>query len=215
MNRENGSAIGSISSQVEQLIVQSMQTTQGLQASVSALTASTGDSIAKMNSGAELLCTASSDLARAGTRVAESLRLASGTVEKMREAADSLTAASSTTRQVSSEYARLCDVFAGMVTDLKGTVDNARREAGMTGEVLANLKRGADQLSQAEKRAADYLAEINNVLGKAHEAFAVNIEKTLRSANGDFHKHLAEAVGHLSGGIQDLGELLEQIPAQR
>jgi DNA anti-recombination protein RmuC len=215
MNRENGSAIGSISSQVEQLIVQSMQTTQGLQASVSALTASTGDSIAKMNSGAELLCTASSDLARAGTRVAESLRLASGTVEKMREAADSLTAASSTTRQVSSEYARLCDVFAGMVTDLKGTVDNARREAGMTGEVLANLKRGADQLSQAEKRAADYLAEINNVLAKAHDAFAVNIEKTLRSANGDFHKHLSEAVGHLSGGIQDLGELLEQIPAQR
>ncbi len=215
MSRENGSVIGSISSQVEQLIVQSMQTTQGLQASISALTASTGDSIAKMNSGAELLCTASNDLARAGARVAESLRLASGTVEGMREAADSLTTASSTTRQVSSDYARSRDVFAAVVTDLKQTIDNARREAGMTGEVLANLKRGADQLSQAEKRAADYLAEINSVLGKAHEAFAVNIEKTLRSANGDFHKHLAEAVSHLSGGIQDLGELLEQIPAQR
>ncbi len=215
INRENGSAIGSISSQVEQLIIKSMQATQGLQASVSALTASTGDSIAKMNSGAELLSTASNDLARAGTRVADSFRLASGTAEKMREAADSLTDASSTTRKVSSEYARLVDVFGAMVTDLKGTVDSARREAGMTSEVLANLKRGADQLGQAEKRAADYLAEINNVLGKAHEAFALNIEKTLRSANGDFHKHLAEAVGHLSGGIQDLGELLEQIPAQR
>ncbi len=215
ISRESGAVIGSISSQVEQLILQSMQTTQGLQASVSALTASTGDSIAKMNSGAEMLSTASSDLARTSTRVAESLRLAGGTVENMREAANSLTEASNTTRQVSSEYARSRDVFATMVTDLRGTVDNARREAGMTAELLANLRQGADQLSQAEKRAADYLAEINNVLGQAHEAFAVNIEKTLRSANADFHKHLAEAVGHLSGGIQDLGELLEQIPAQR
>jgi ABC-type transporter Mla subunit MlaD len=215
ISRESGSAIGSISSQVEQLIAQSMQTTQGLQASISALTASTGDSIAKMNSSAEILSVAANDLARTGTRVAESLRLASGTVEGMREAAESLTRASTTTQEVSAEYARSRDVFARMVTDLKETVENARREASMTGEVLVNLKRGADQLNQAEKRAADYLAEINDVLGKAHEAFATNIEKTLRSANGDFHKHLAEAVGHLSGGIQDLGELLEQIPAQR
>ena len=214
-NRESGAALDSISSRVEQVIVQSIKTNQALEASVSALSASTGNSITKMHSSAEMLCVASNDLARAGTRVAESLKLASGTVENMRAAAESLTAASNTTQQVSAEYARSRDVFAGMVNDLKLTVENAKHEAAMTSGLLANLQRGADQLGAAQKRAADYLSEVNEVLGKSHQAFALNIDRTLRSANGAFHKHLEEAVGHLSGGIQDLGELLEQIPAPR
>ena len=136
-------------------------------------------------------------------------------VEKIREVSQSLVGASNTTQEVSAEYARSRDVFAVMVGDLKLTVENAKREAAMTGEVLANLRRAAEQLSVAEKQAEDYLAGISDVLGKAHQVFAENVGKTLRSGNADFHKQLTDAVGHLSGGIQDLGDFLEKIPSRQ
>jgi hypothetical protein len=215
INRETGAAIGTISGQVEQLIAQSMQTNQSLQASVAALSSSTKDSIAKMNSGAEMLYVASSDFAKAGHGVADSIRLSGDAVEKIREVSQSLVGASNTTQQVSAEYARSRDVFAVMVGDLKLTVENAKREAAMTGEVLANLRHAAEQLSVAEKQAEDYLAGISEVLGKAHQAFAENVVKTLRTGNADFHKQLTDAVAHLSGGIQDLGDFLEKIPARQ
>ena len=50
----------------------------------------------------------------------------------------------------------------------------------MTGEVLAN-RHAAEQLSVVERQAEDYLAGIRDVLGKAHQAFAENVVKTLRT----------------------------------
>jgi hypothetical protein len=214
-SRETSSAIGSISKEVEQLISQSMQTNQSLQASVAQLSASTNDSITKMNSGAEMLYVASTDFAKASHGVIDSIRLSNDAVGKIQEVSRSLTAASNTTQQVSAEYARSRDVFAVMVGDLKLTVENAKREAAMTTEVLANLRVASEQLGKAERQAEQYLAGISEVLANAHQAFADNVQKTLRSGNADFHSHLKEAVDLLSGGISDLGEFLEKVPSTR
>jgi ABC-type transporter Mla subunit MlaD len=214
MSRETGAMMGSVSREVEHLIEQSARTNQALQATVSALASSTQDSIGRMNSGAEMLYAASSDFAKAGQGVNESIRLSNDAVSKMREVSQSLVGASNTTQQVSAEYARSRDVFAVMVSELKSTVENARREASMTSEVLANLREASEQLSAAEKQAEAYLAGISAVLAKAHEAFAGSIENTLRRGNADFQKHLGDAVSFLSSGIQDLGSALDQLAAK-
>jgi ABC-type transporter Mla subunit MlaD len=212
--RETGAAVGAISSQVEQLIAQSMEVSASLQASVRALSSATTDSIAKMNSGAEMLYIASSDFAKAGESVTESIKLSGPAVETIHAASQSLLAASNTTQQVTTEYARARDSFSLIVSDLKVTIENAKREAGLTSELVASLRIAAEQLNQAERQAQEYLAGISEVLGKAHQAFADSIEKTLRTGNAQFHKELSEAVGLLSGGIQDLGDLLENLPSK-
>jgi hypothetical protein len=212
--RETGAAVGAISSQVEQLIAQSLEVSGSLQASVRALSSATTDSIAKMNSGAEMLYIASSDFAKAGETVTESIELFGPAVEKIHAVSQSLLTASNTTQQVTAEYANARDSFALIVSDLKGTIENAKREAGLTSELVASLRIAAEQLNQAERQAQEYLAGISEVLGKAHQAFADSIEKTLRAGNAQFHKELSEAVSLLSGGIQDLGDLLENLPSK-
>ena len=212
--RETGAAVGAISSQVEQLIAQSLEVSGSLQASVRALSSATTDSIAKMNSGAEMLYIASSDFAKAGGTVTESIKLSGPAIEKIHAASQSLLAASNTTQQVTTEYAKARDSFSLIVSDLKLTIENAKREAGLTSELVASLRIAAEQLNHAEKQAQEYLAGISEVLGKAHQAFADSIEKTLRTGNAQFHKELSEAVGLLSGGIQDLGDLLENLPSK-
>jgi len=212
---QTGAALDSISGQVEQLIAQSIEVNRSLQASVQALSSATSDSISRMNSGAEMLYIASSDFANAGQGVTEVLKLSAPATEKIHAAAQSLLNASNTTQQVTTEYAKSRDSFSLIVSELRATIETAKREAVLTTELVSAIRAASDQLGTAERQAESYLAGVSDVLGKAHQAFAENIERTLRSGNAQFHKELSEAMSLLSGGIQDLGDLLEKIPSRR
>ncbi len=214
MVRETGAALSSMSGQVEQLIAQSLEVNRSLQSSVQSLSSATSDSISRMNSGAEMLYVASSDFAKAGQGVSEAIKLAAPTTERLHDAAQALLSASNTTQQVTSEYARSRDSFSLIVSDLKTTIEVAKREASLTIELVATIRAASEQLQAAEKQAESYLAGVTEVLAKAHGAFAENIERTLRSGNAQFHKELSEAMSLLSGGIQDLGDLLEKVPSR-
>ena len=52
------------------------------------------------------------------------------------------------------------------------------------------------------------------MLTRSHQSFAENIERTLREANRQFHKELAQAVGLLSGAIKDLGDTIDELPSR-
>ena len=214
MARQTGVALNSISGQVEQLIAQSIEASRSLQSTVQALSSATSDSISRMNSGAEMLYVASSDFAKAGQGVTEAIKLTAPTTEKIHTAAQALLTASNTAQQVTVEYGRARDSFSLIVSDLKTTIETAKREASVTTELVAGIQAAAEQLASAEKQAESYLAGVTEVLAKAHEAFAENIERTLRAGNAQFHTELSEAMSLLSGGIQDLGDLLESVPSR-
>jgi hypothetical protein len=214
MVRETGAALSSMSGQVEQLIAQSLEVNRSLQSSVQSLSSATSDSISRMNSGAEMLYVASSDFAKAGQGVTEAIKLTAPTTERLHDAAQALLNASNTTQQVTSEYARSRDSFSLIVSDLKTTIEVAKREASLTIELVATIRAASEQLQAAEKQAESYLAGVTEVLAKAHGSFAENIERTLRSGNAQFHKELSDAMSLLSGGIQDLGDLLEKVPSR-
>lgn len=130
-------------------------------------------------------------------------------------AAASLTAAAMEAGAVMREQVRTRDAFAQMLTDLRATVENARREASLTGELVARLEAAGSALARAEVEARDYLEGINRVLAKAHGSFAENVERTLRQGNAQFHKELATAVDYLKGAIEELGDSLESLAARR
>jgi hypothetical protein len=215
MVKETGSVLGSVSEQVEKLITQSIEVNRSLQSSVQGLSSATTDSISKMNSGAEMLYVASSDFAKAGQGVTEVVKLTAPTTEKIHGAAQALLSASNTNQQVTAEYARTRDSFSLIVSELRTTIETAKREASLTTELVTSLRAASDQLTAAERQAESYLTGVSEVLGRAHQTFAENIERTLRAGNAEFHKQLSDAVNLLSGGIQDLGDLLESVPSRR
>ncbi|MDE2585361.1 MAG: hypothetical protein KGN39_08170, partial [Betaproteobacteria bacterium] len=92
---------------------------------------------------------------------------------------------------------------------LGNIVAAARREASFNTDVVARLEGAAQALTQAEQRADSYLQGVSAVLAKSHEAFAANVERSLKESNTQFHRELAEAVGYLKGAIEHLGDVLE------
>lgn len=214
LERATGDAVGSLSGQVEKLLAQSMETNESLRASVSGLAQATDKAITGMNSGAEKLLVASTSFARAGEGVSETMRAASIAGEAIKDASSQLTGATEQARGILADHARTRDAFALMVDQLKATVENAKRDASMTSEIVARIEAAAKQLSEAERQSEQYLQGVNEVLGKAHEAFRENVERTLREGNGVFQAELSGAVQLLSAAIKNLGDMLDDIPAR-
>lgn len=214
LEQATGNAVGSLSGQVERLLAQSMETNESLRASVSGLAQATDKAISGMNSGAEKLLVASTSFARAGEGVSETMRTASVAGEAIKQASSQLTGATEQARGILSEHARTRDAFALMVDQLKATVEAGKRDASMTSEIVGRLEAAAKQLSEAERLSERYLQGVNEVLGKAHESFRENVERTLREGNGAFQAELAGAVQLLGGAIKNLGDLLDDIPAR-
>lgn len=160
------------------------------------------------SSGNGALTAATGQLQSAGNdvqRVGESL---GGISRDMAEAARAMNAAAQTASQAISEQGRLHDGIARMVGELRATVDTARRDAGLTSELVARLEKGAATLAAAQGRADDYLQTVNRVLAEAHGAFADNIEQTLGRGSQQFQRSVVAAVEALEGAIEELSDAL-------
>lgn len=208
-------SVRSMSGQTESLVATSIVTNQKLQETMAALGRTAGDSILGMNQGADKLGEAASSFAEAGKHVAATLEDSAKVAEEVRLAADALQGTAQAAAQMLGNYDDAHEAFARLVSDLKSTVDRAKREASLSAELTDSLEAAARKLSQAQHQADAYLEGVSKVLHHAHQAFAENVERTLREANRQFHGELSQAVGLLSGAIVDLGDTVETLSSQR
>ena len=210
-----GAAIGSLSEQMERLLAQSVETNRSLQDTVARLAGATDKAIAGMNSGAETLFVAASDFAKAGQGVSDTMKASTAAVEAIKGASGQLTLATDGARGLFADYGKTRDTFALMVTELKQTVENAKREASMTSEIISKIEAAAAQLGTAQKESEEYLRGVSEVLVKAHDSFAENVERTMREGNRAFQGELSSAVQLLSGAIKNLGDTIDDFSPRK
>lgn len=172
--------------------------------SVTVLTQSTSSSVEKLNAGTELLGTASRSFAAAGERVTSVMDQAANVATRLSETSGALASGATALQDVLRDYRNQRDAVSLLMTELRATVELARREASMTGDVLARIESSATRLGVAQKQADEYLAGVSDVLGESHNTFATEVRKTLDKANTEFHNKLSTAVGLLSSGVQEL-----------
>lgn len=213
--RATGAAIGSLSQQMERLLAQSVETNRSLQDTVTKLAGATDKAIAGMNSGAETLYVAASDFAKAGQGVSDTMGASAAAVDAIKEASGQLTLATDGARNMFADYGKTRDSFALMVSELKQTIDNAKREASMTSDIIGRFESAAAQLGRAQKESEEYLRGVSEVLVKAHDSFAENVERTLREGNRQFQGELSSAVQLLSGAIKNLGDVIDDFSPRK
>ena len=197
-------ALTSMSDSVESVIKELGAATNQMAQSVATLTQTTSSSVDKMNAGAELLGTASRNFASAGERVSNVMGQVANVSAKLTETSGSLTSGSTAIQELLKDYRIQRDAIGQLVTELRATVEVARKEAALTGDVLARIEGSATRLGTAQKQADEYLAGVSKVLGDAHTSFATEVKRTLDKANTEFHTKLTTAVGMLSSAVAEL-----------
>lgn len=201
--------------QQERMAALSIATNQSLERAVARLSGATQETIAGMQAGAGLLASAAEDFANAGNGVAGALDSSKEVIAEIGAASAALSATATAARQMFGEHLQAAESFSRMVQDLRDTVNLAKRDAAMSASLVDRLEAAASRLGVAQKRADEYLQGVTRVLDQAHQAFADNIERTLRESNRQFQHELSQAVGLLSGAIQDLGNTVESIADAR
>lgn len=136
-------------------------------------------------------------------------------VDRLNQTASGLNNAIATAQQILLDHKSVRDALLAMVNDLRATVENAKREAGLTAELVRGLQSASQKLVEAQQTADHYLESVTDVMTTAHAEFANQIRSTLREGNSAFHSELAQATGLLKGAIQDLGDVLDNLPSRR
>lgn len=208
-------AIQAMSGQVEKMVGISQETNRALQSSVAGLERASYKAITEMNSGAEKLLSASTEFAKSGQAVSETMKAATSATESIRAASGQLSIAADGVKATIAEYAKTRDAFATMIADLKETFETAKKDAGMTTQLVQKLEAASRQLAIAQEQSETYLKGVTEVLVKAHDSFRENVERTLSEGNRKFHGELSSAVNLLSGAIKNLGDVVDDIPVRR
>lgn len=163
------------------------------------------------NAGRGTVETAANRLAHAGAGIDQASETFAAASHDMLTATGALASAANAAAEIMRDHRAAREDFAHMLADLRETVTVSRREAALTGEIVARLEAAAGSLGNAERQAESYLRGVSEVLGEAHAAFARNVENTLQQGNVQFQRELATAVDILRGAMEELGDVLQTV----
>ena len=180
-----------------------------MKSAVTAMRNTTGDALSKLNNGADTLYLAAKDFAKAGQGVTATLDKSAAVATQLTQAAGSVASASKGLSGMLGDYNAARDSMIEMVGSLQLLVEQVRRDASMSGDVIARIEGATEKLVSAQKEADSYLAKVSEVIGVAHESFSEGMIKAVGDANRDFHQALSDSVKLLREGIQELESTLD------
>lgn len=200
--------------QVQALTTKVAEAAATMKLVVDEMRSATNSQVSQMALGAERLQKSSASLADKMDAMRQVVDGVSKSADALIRSATTVDATMKSTERVLQDQRTVRDALAGMVTDLKATVEAAKREAGLTKQLVDSLGTASQRLTDAQRNAETYLEQVSDVLGSAHAEFANNVQATLRSSNGAFHQELSQAVNLLRGAIGDLGDVLDALPSR-
>jgi uncharacterized phage infection (PIP) family protein YhgE len=92
-----------------------------------------------------------------------------------------------------------------------GLIESAKKEAGVSQELVANLKTSAESLRQAESTSRAHLEEVNAALVKAFSDFGNAMVGQVKSTIAETDRHLSQGTGHLNGVVQELANAVHRM----
>jgi hypothetical protein len=172
--------------------------------SVATLSRTTTSAIDRMNGGAELIANASQEFSEAGKSVSGVLNQSSTLVDRITSSSISIENSTNALEESLRDYKLQRSSISEMLTEIRITVELAKKEAGLTADVLSKLEKATSQLGQAELAAEAYLANVSKVLAESHESFTREMNNSVNTSNREFHNNLKTAVDLLATTIGDL-----------
>ncbi len=190
----------SVKSAVEEIA----KASQTMSDSVATLSRTTTSAIDRMNGGAELISNASQEFSEAGKTVSGVLNQSMTLVDRITSSSRSIENSTIALEESLRDYKLQRSSISEMLTEIRSTVELAKKEAGLTADVLSKLDKATSQLGQAELAAEAYLANVSKVLAESHESFTREMNNSLNASNREFHNNLKVAVDLLATTIGDL-----------
>ncbi|WP_315764677.1 hypothetical protein [Bradyrhizobium sp. SZCCHNS2005] len=165
---------------------------------------STDSSTNTLSNSADRLSSSIDNFLAATESLTNSISAIGQTTDGLMRSTEQISTATSRLSEVSSDYKTVRDSIAGLVGDFRVITESAKRDAGLTAEIVSKVEASAIKLNEAQLHAQEFLDEISGLLESTHREFAENMRKTLGEANRQFFDQLSQATGLLRTGILEL-----------
>jgi uncharacterized phage infection (PIP) family protein YhgE len=203
--------VGGLSTQVDTLLVLLSEQVALTQRNITAIGATATKAIDGMNNGALTMETAARRFETAGTSIAGVFEKSAAVADQLNTSATSLQSAALAVRQGFEQYDTTRKTVETHVTALTSLIETARKEAGLSKAMLTDLERVVGQLRLAENQSQQYLEGINSTLVSAFEAFGNQLAGQIKKTIGETDRHLSGGVQQLNGVVQEIGVALARL----
>jgi hypothetical protein len=203
--------VGGLSGQVESLLGAVTEQVSKTQQNIDALRDVSLRAIDGMNQGALNMGSAAQRFETAGSSVSTVLEQSRGVTDSLSSAAASLQATSTAVQRGFEQYDSTRKTVDAQVAALMGLIESARKESGVSQELVNSIKTSAEALRAAESQSRDHLVQVNDALERAFVEFGNSLVNQIRTAVAETDRHLSQGTGHLNGVVQELANAVQRM----
>jgi hypothetical protein len=203
--------VGGLTSQVDELLQSVSAQVAKTQQNVEALGAVSLRAIEGMNQGALTMGSAAQRFETAGTSVTGVLQRSTQVTDQLASAASTLQAAATAVQRGFEQYDSTRRTVDTQVAALMGLIESAKQEAGVSEELVKNMRLSAEAMRRAEGESREYLEQVNAVLVKAFQDFGTALSSQIKSATSSADTYVGNGIGRLTGVVQEFEALLQRM----
>jgi DNA anti-recombination protein RmuC len=204
--------VSGLSGQIESLVQSVAEQVEKTQRNIDAISTTSTRAIDGMNQGALTMGTAAKRFETAGAELSTVFERSKAVADQLHGSATALQSAALVVRQGFEQYDNARKTVESHVGTLTALIDNAKREAGLSKQMLGDMERIVAQLRMAETQSEQYLESINDTLAKAFTDFGTQLSHQVSTTIAQTDTHLGKGVNQLTGVVQELAVALAKIP---
>ena len=211
LSTQTNQLVGGLTTQVESLLGALSGQVSKTQKNIDALGQVSLRAIDGMNQGALAMGAAAQRFETAGTSVTTVFDRTTKVAETLVGASSSLQAASTAVQRGFEQYDSTRRTVDAQVAALMGFIESAKKEAGVSQELIASIKASAEAMRQSEADSREHLKKVNDALVKAFADFGNQLVSQVKSTIAETDRHLAQGTGHLNGVVQELANAVQRM----
>lgn len=211
LNQKTTELVDSLSGQVTSLLAAVADQVTKTQNNISAIEQVSIHAIDGMNRGALNMGTAATRFELAGNSVSTVFDHSATLSHQLVSAASTLQEASQAVQKGLAQYESTRQVVDAQLSALMGLIDSAKREAGVSVDLIASLQTSARAMQAAETASREHLNQVNAALVQAFNDFGRQMVSQVKDTIALTDTHLKQGTGHLNGVVQELAHAVHQM----
>jgi hypothetical protein len=211
LTAQTNQLVGGLTTQVETLLGAVSDQVSKTQRNIDALGDVSLRAIDGMNNGALSMGAAAQRFETAGSSVTNVLDRSKNIAESLSSVAVTLQSTSTAVQRGFEQYDSTRKTVDTQVAALMGLIEAAKKEAGVSQELVASMRASAEAMRRSEEEARAHLDQVNTALVKAFTDFGSSLVSQVKSTIAETDRHLAQGTGHLNGVVQELANAVQRM----
>ena len=209
-----GQMVSGLSANVEELLRAVSDQVLKTQESINAIRDVSLRAVDGMNQGALTMGSAAQRFETAGSSVTRALDDSAAFIEQVKASSNALQAASLAVNNGFEKYDATRETVDSHVLALTGLIEAAKREAGISQQLIEGVESSIKALRVAEEESRRNLSAVNDQLVSAFETFGNSLVSQVQRVVGETDKNISVLSNQLTGVVQELAQFMQRMRKQ-